>query len=434
MRGRRCPLAIPSCSDWERHPERRALAGSVCSSSAASSSSHSRLTIARPMPSRGRSDSCAARDTSVGAGAGCSRRGRRRSLHALRVARGRVQRRRQRRGRRRAQARAPSPARTASSARPPTLTFPSHLDAAVLRVLKRVQQQVLRDAAHLHAIALDDERRRTFGRQGRGRARRPSLARRRTARPAPPPRRRAGLAPLLAGVEPRLRREVVQQRVQRRDAALEHMQRLLERRRRRRLDLQHAGDVLHDAQVSAQVMCRFAPGFGALLLETRQLPMRVLERQQPGRRVRRAANAHTATRSRSCPLTRNSDTRRHAVDMTPRLEVRARGCVALELVGEARVEPNPLAHHFLLVVALLPALQAMALGVGRLVLCRRRACRRCSVDSSLRCNASSIGGMWSKNCARDSVVAAVICGSCCAARLHASRIWERRDSRWAAST
>lgn len=45
-------------------------------------------------------------------------------------------------------------------------------------------------------------------------------------------------------------------------------------------------------------------------------------------------------------------------------------CVTLELVGKAFVEPDPLSHHFPLVVTLLPPLQPVPFGVGLLILGR----------------------------------------------------------------
>ena len=118
-------------------------------------------------------------------------------------------------------------------------------------------------------------------------------------------------------------------------------------------------------------MRRFAPRFGALLLETGELAVRILERAQSRFGVR-ALHMRILRHALAQPA------HQEVADQAPcgrhdgGIELRTLRRITLQLVGKARVEPHPLAHDFLLVVALLPALQPVALGVRRPVVRRRQ--------------------------------------------------------------
>src|SRR5579862_4699384 len=158
--------------------------------------------------------------------------------------------------------------------------LPRELDAALRRVLERVQQQVLRDAVHLHFVAVDDQRLRTFGDEVEAALGRDELQIRRELAQQGAGIETMDRAPFLAGVEARLRRQVIEQCMERRDAASEHLQEFLARPRL----LHDGGDVAHQVDVPAKVMRGLPPRFGTLLLELADLCDRLLERADAVRR------------------------------------------------------------------------------------------------------------------------------------------------------
>ena len=176
---------------------------------------------------------------------------------------------------------------------------------------------------------------------------------------------RANLALLLPGVEAGLRREVVQQRAQRGNAAVEHAQPLVARAVR----LQHARHVRNDAEIAAKVVRGFAPRFGPLTLELPELLEPFLERVHPARcldalhaLVLGDAFADAAHGEPADASPRFRDDRRRQVQAGMRIRV--------HLLRDGVAERNPLLHHLSIVVALAPALHAVSFGAVGLVLPR----------------------------------------------------------------
>src|SRR5690348_9493849 len=166
------------------------------------------------------------------------------------------------------------------------------------------------------------------------------------------------LARLVARVEPRLGGQVVEQRIERRDAAAEYAQPLLARS----LHPQHLGHVLDDAQVPAQIVRLLAPCLRTLALELAELRRGSFERGY-ARRGLAALHPLVLRDTLAHPRQRKLGDAAPCFAKCSRCNRGTRADVVLDLVGEALVQRNPFAHDLVTGVALLPALQAMVLGV-----------------------------------------------------------------------
>jgi hypothetical protein len=250
---------------------------------------------------------------------------------------------------------------------------PGDGDAAPSRVLERVQEQVLADPAHLHLVALNDERIRTVGAQVEAllvgdRADVLAQAAQHLGRIE---RRDAAL--FVAGLQPGQVGDLVEQAVQRSHVVAQQAEEVLAALGRQVGEGESLGHVGDDTEVAAQVVRRLLPQLGVLALELAHLGERALQVEHvagglepleakvflgAGRRrladLRRelgAASARTSAPKAASALMRSSSSTRQ------------------------RCRQPPLARHLVQVVALLPALQAVRLGVGRFPGERRQAAR-----------------------------------------------------------